>query len=89
MENRRECLTLYNVATAFGQRPSAIIGVTDNYTAYQFDVAVMLVGRTCERLARDDNGDLEIYLDGETVSKYQSPPVQNLPKVNINAMGTW
>lgn len=32
------------MATTYHRRPSEIIGIADEWAAYQFDVAVMLVG---------------------------------------------
>lgn len=38
-------LTLYLMATTYRQRPSEIVGIADDdWTAYQFDAAVMAVG---------------------------------------------
>jgi len=89
VENRRESPNLYNVATAFGQRPSAIIGLDDDlYTAYQFDSAILMIGRTCERLA-SDKADLETYLNGDTAEQYQAPPMEGLKKVKIGPDGVW
>ena len=35
-------LTLHLLAKTYGQRPSAIAGIDDEWAAYQFDVAVLL-----------------------------------------------
>jgi hypothetical protein len=43
---------LYLLAKTFGGRPSAYVGVGDQWAAYQFDMAVMFAG-----LDPDDSGD--------------------------------
>ena len=42
MDNRTEILTLHWVAKTYGQRPSTIVGIADEWAAYQFDVAVLV-----------------------------------------------
>lgn len=37
-------MTLHLMATTYNRRPSEIIGIRDEWAAYQFDAAVMLVG---------------------------------------------
>jgi hypothetical protein len=36
------------IASRYGQRPSAILGISDAWAAYQFDLAVLNAGRTGE-----------------------------------------
>jgi hypothetical protein len=36
------------IASRYGQRPSAILGISDSWAAYQFDLAVLNAGRTGE-----------------------------------------
>lgn len=44
---------MHNLATAYAQRPSSLIGLADSWSAYQFDVAVLALGRHVEaQLAR-------------------------------------
>lgn len=40
MSNRVEVWNLHCLATTYHQRPSAIAGIDDEWTAYQFDMAV-------------------------------------------------
>lgn len=40
---------LYNLGTAFAQRPSSILGIEEEWTAYQFDVMCLLIGREIEQ----------------------------------------
>lgn len=49
MENRRGLLRLHNLSIAYNQRPSQIAGLADEWTAYQFDAACLIVGRLVER----------------------------------------
>lgn len=44
---------LHHLAANYHQRPSAIIGIRDEWAAYQFDLAVMYVG-TRERSEESD-----------------------------------
>lgn len=39
---------LHNLATAYGTRPSEILGVDDGYLAYQVDLACLTFGRYVE-----------------------------------------
>lgn len=43
-----EMLRLWNFSTAYYKRPSEIVGVEDEWAAYQFDAAVMRIGRKVE-----------------------------------------
>ena len=44
-----DALVLDAVARRYGQRPSALVGLRDAYTAYCLDEAVMLRGATDQR----------------------------------------
>ncbi len=39
---------LHNLAAAYGQRPSAVVGLEDEWAAYQFDMACLTLGRRVE-----------------------------------------
>jgi hypothetical protein len=56
LNNKRLIWQLHNLGTAYGIRPSAIIGVANSWAAYQFDVAVLIFGRWVEnRIADGEN----------------------------------
>jgi hypothetical protein len=42
------------MAEAYGQRPSAILAIEDDWTAYQVDLATLLVGRRVESMTAPD-----------------------------------
>jgi hypothetical protein len=42
---------LHFVAAAYGQRPSTILGITDEWAAYNLDAAVLVIGRRAEARA--------------------------------------
>lgn len=47
-------LKLHNLAEAYGHRPSQIIGIPDEWAAYQFDSACLVVGRIVERALNEN-----------------------------------
>jgi hypothetical protein len=56
LNNKRLIWQLHNLGTAYGIRPSAIVGVTNSWAAFQFDVAVLVFGRWVEsRMADGEN----------------------------------
>lgn len=56
MDNRTEMLTLHAVATTYNRRPSEIIGIGDEWAAYQFDVAVFLAAHEPAESATQSSG---------------------------------
>ena len=44
VRNRREVWKLWVVATGFNTRPSAVVGIEDDWAAYCFDSAVRMFG---------------------------------------------
>jgi hypothetical protein len=46
--NPEEMWILHNLAETYGRRPSEIIGVDDEWAAYQLDVAALVLGRYVE-----------------------------------------
>jgi hypothetical protein len=44
---------LHQVAQTYSSRPSAILGISDSWLAYQVDVATLLLGRQVEKLVAD------------------------------------
>jgi hypothetical protein len=51
------------VAEAYGSRPSGVLGIEDDWAAYQLDSAALLLARRVER-ARIDKRDVAALLDG-------------------------
>lgn len=47
--------SLYVTATATGQRPSSLMQIRDAWAAYQFDAAVVMVGRVIENAAQEQH----------------------------------
>lgn len=84
---------LHNLSSAYGQRPSAIIGISDDWAAYQFDLAVLALGRHVEAGLADKrsiNSLLETPGDpakqfGDIRSLARGP----LRRVKIGPDGTW
>jgi hypothetical protein len=63
VRNLRQLLRLHNVAEAYGRRPSEVLGVPDEWAAYQLDSAALLLARHVEQ-ARADGEDVAALLDG-------------------------
>lgn len=51
---RRSLLTLHRLAEAYAQRPSAIVGLTDEWDAFQLDAAALALGRAVEKALHDN-----------------------------------
>ncbi len=82
----------------FHQRPSQIVGVSDEWAAYQFDLCVVHFGSWVEgKLAeRDSSGRPKHTLaglldDGTAAQARQFAPVSavGLRKVRVKEDGTW
>jgi hypothetical protein len=72
VQNKKDLWTLYNLATEFSQRPSAIVGIGDEWAAYQFDVATLTWGREVESKITDGKSlheALGIHLSPEERAK--------------------
>ena len=48
MKQKRNLWTAYNLATAYGTRPSSLYEIHDEWAAYCFDEIVLIVGRAIE-----------------------------------------
>ncbi len=55
VRNKRQVWNLYNLASQFGQRPSTFLKLSDPWTAYQLDSAVLHLGRRIESRLQDPN----------------------------------
>ena len=55
----RELLKLYNLGTAYGRRPSEIVGIDDEWAAYQFDAACLVVGRKVENALAENSAKIK------------------------------
>lgn len=81
----------------YSQRPSAVVGLDDPWTAYQFDLAIGQFGAWVEnKLAeRDKEGKPKHTLAGllgdEAARERQYAPVSavGLRKVRVKEDGTW
>jgi hypothetical protein len=89
---------LYNQSTAFGQRPSAILGIDDDWLAYDLDQAVLLVGRWIEnRLARRNKKGKRIWTLEQLLAEkgapksgqFRDPRLFVRRKVKIPESGIW
>ena len=74
MQSRRNLWTLHNLALTYGQRPSAVLGVEDEWAAYQVDVATLTLGRWVEaRLAERDKKGRPIYSLAQLMAEPGAP----------------
>lgn len=89
---------LHSLSATYCQRPSAIIGVTDQWAAYQFDLAVNAFGAWVEsKLHERDNAGkpkhtLAALLDDGTETQQYAPlaiDASQLRKVRVKEDGTW
>lgn len=54
VQNRSELLKLHNLGAAYGQRPSAIARIEDEWAAFQLDSACLVIGRKVENALREN-----------------------------------
>jgi hypothetical protein len=99
--NKSELWRLYCLSTSYGRRPSEILGVDDEWAAYQLDDAVTYLGRWVEsKLSeRDWRGKPRYTLayllqdregkDQAPRSKFQSIAMRATRKVRVRPDGTW
>lgn len=52
MRRVRELWRLHCLCSAYGCRPSSVVGIDDGWLAYQVDVATLTLGRRVEHLTR-------------------------------------
>lgn len=92
--------TLYGQATAFSRRPSEIVGIEDEWAAYQFDSACLYLGRWIDNKLGERNprtGRPLYSLEGLLADGNSPPPPGGFKnptglvtrKVRANADGTW
>ena len=88
---------LHSLSATYCQRPSAVVGVADEWAAYQFDLAVGQFGAWVEGKLneRDSKGKpkhtLAALLDDTPAQARQYMPVSaaGLRKVRVKEDGTW
>ena len=67
MRRRENLWALHSVSTAYGCRPSSILQIEDQWSAYQLDLACLMAGREVERLTlpgEDGAPGLDVGEDG-------------------------
>ena len=52
------------MASAYGQRPSAILGIEDEWAAYQLDLATLRLGRQVEKELAEGKSIEEAFTPG-------------------------
>lgn len=86
MENRLSLWELHCLATAYGQRPSGILRISDEWAAYQLDVATLLVGREFEVAIRAGK---EPRVKGRQAQVFQDARMMVTRRVRIPKSGVW
>jgi hypothetical protein len=85
---------LHSVAAAYGCRPSAIVGITNDWVAYQFDIVVLLAytreqeQRQADRDAGRPSGAFKANKD----QQFKTPPDPSTHKMKAVAVpksGVW
>lgn len=62
MRNRQELWLLHQVGKSYCSRPSAILGIADDWLAYQVDVATLLLGSQVDAMTQDGKQSVESAL---------------------------
>ena len=98
MRNPRSLYELHCLASAYGRRPSEVLGVADSWAAYQLDLACLAVaGMVEERTAPDEDGRPAMTVEealGERSEKKRSsgfadPAPFVTGKMRIPESGVW
>jgi hypothetical protein len=89
------------VSTSYGRRPSEILGIDDEWAAYQLDDAVTYLGRWVESKLSERDGrgkpryTLEFLLKEQegkrspSKGRFQSIAMRATRKVRVRPDGTW
>jgi hypothetical protein len=92
LQARRELLTLHSLGAAYGRRPSELVGIADEWAAYQFDAACLTLGRRIEA-AVIKNEDITAILDGQPAqpdpSRFSNVGHLVSRKIKIPESGVW
>jgi hypothetical protein len=76
------------VATTYSSRPSAILGLSDPWLAYQLDLATLLLGRRIEGLVADGKMSVASALAQESRDRDQGTGVRS-QGTGIGDEGAW
>ena len=79
---------MHQVATTYSSRPSAILGLSDAWVAYQVDVATLLLGRRIEGLTSDGKMTVAAALAQESGDRDQGSGVRS-QRAGIGDEGAW
>ena len=84
---------MYNIATAYGLRPSQFLNLETEIAAWALDEACLMTGRKFENLLNEGKSpfsDLQMgRFAGSEVQRYAPVASGNIKRVKINANGTW
>ncbi len=90
--DKRSLFTLHSLAEAYGRRPSEIIGLTDEWAAYQFDAAALTLGRIVKTAAINGD-DLNTLFNGHPSQpdpgRFRSPAPFVTRRMAIPESGVW
>ena len=103
MRRRENLWALHSVASAYGCRPSEVLGVEDGWAAYQLDLACLMVAREVERLTLPgedgtpglDVGEVVGAASGEELEtrrlarKFADPRGRPMGRMVIPDSGVW
>jgi hypothetical protein len=92
-----ELWKLHLLASEYGQRPSGILGVQDQWAAYELDLACMTVARRAERAMADGKSVEEALGDSRkgdsriapTATAYADPRGLVTKRMRIPESGIW
>ncbi len=78
------------MASAYGQRPSAILRVADEWAAWQLDLAALIVGRDVEAMLAKGMRIENIFALPSRVADYvRDPHTMVTRRVKIPESGIW
>jgi len=86
VKKRENLEMLHYLGTAYHQRPSSLLGIRDEWAAYQLDVVTLVVGKEAEAQAMDPKRKAPKQRSGKR--DYVSARGRALKKVNAPD-GVW
>ena len=83
---------LHSIGAAYGQRPSKLVGIADEWAAHQFDAACLSLGRRVEQAVikgEDVSALLKDEVGKPAPGQFRSPAGRVVKRLKIPASGVW
>jgi len=72
-------MLIHRLATTYGQRPSSIIGIKNEWEALEWDMAIMMCGLQQEKLTMDEAAKNNVDRPPDETSNYVPANLHGVP----------